>query len=454
MYHEGQLHQRSWICENQCNRKFSTPRLLKEHMLDCHLGTFAESQLPILVDMCERPADPNERASCPLCGMEATLRALRTHVASHLEDLALFVLPVETNDGDADSHSNHAEVSHEEDSRIDEDETSSLGSFGEEEEVQSPLRGPKAFERALKKEGDYPLSEPRDWPTNDLEVRSEEEEEREFIVQADLDADIEAKRRRESRSPAVVPIQPLRPPHRALTLRQTPIVILQSSEEDEGESSSPQEANREHIRRTRSLSQIRYHAEKENIRLRELGQERDRQERARRRSIIEENEARERAKRTRLNLRRERRREIEEQRERQREVNEQRERKKQIREERRDLREKEDRERLREANYARQLYERDVERYRADRERLTEANYARRLHDFERHRDVERHRADRERLREANYARYLHKRDVERHRADRTRLSQLHVEENRQANTSFSGRLKRPHPQQLRRRSL
>ena len=174
IYHESQLHQRSWICGNKCNCKFPSPQLLKEHMLDRHLGTFAESQLPVLIDMSERPAGPDERASCPLCGVKATLRALQAHVASHLEEVALFVLPVETNGGDADSHSNHAEVSHEEDSRVDEDEISSLASFGEEEDVQSPLRGPKAFERVLKKEGDYPLSELRDWPTNDLEVRSEE----------------------------------------------------------------------------------------------------------------------------------------------------------------------------------------------------------------------------------------------------------------------------------------
>ena len=132
MYHEGQLHQRSWICGNHCNRKFSTPQLLKEHMLDCHLGTFAESQLPILIDMCERPADPDEKAPCPLCGVEETLRALRSHIASHLEDLALFVLPLETDDHETDANSHHAERPREKDNRLDDDESSSLGSFGED----------------------------------------------------------------------------------------------------------------------------------------------------------------------------------------------------------------------------------------------------------------------------------------------------------------------------------
>ena len=169
MYHEGQLHQRSWICGNHCNRRFSTPQLLREHMLDCHMGTFAESQLPILIDMCERPADPDDRASCPLCGVEGTLRALRPHVASHLEDVALFVLPVETNDHNSDASSNH-------DSRFDDDELSTLGSFDEDEDededVQAPLQGPKAFETALRNNEEYLKPEVGDWLNNNDEEES------------------------------------------------------------------------------------------------------------------------------------------------------------------------------------------------------------------------------------------------------------------------------------------
>ena len=166
IYHEGQLHQRSWICGNHCNRKFPTPQLLKEHMLDRHSGTFAESQLPILIDMCGRPADPDERASCPLCGVEQTLRALRTHVASHLEDLALFVLPLETDDYETDANSHQAEVPREKDNRLDEDEISTLGSFKKDEDVQLPDQDPKAFETALKNKEEYLQPEVGDWLNN------------------------------------------------------------------------------------------------------------------------------------------------------------------------------------------------------------------------------------------------------------------------------------------------
>ena len=195
MYHEGQLHQRSWICGNHCNRKFSTPQLLKEHMLHCHLGTFAESQLPILIDMCERPADPDDKASCPLCHMEETLRALQTHVASHLEDLALFVLPLETDDHETDANSHHAERPREKDNRLDEDEISALGSFDEDEDVQAPLQDPKVFETALERKGEYSLAEVGNWLNTGQEVDSEEDE-RKDTVQVDLHTVVEARRRR------------------------------------------------------------------------------------------------------------------------------------------------------------------------------------------------------------------------------------------------------------------
>lgn len=172
-------------------------------MLDCHSGTFMESQLPILVDMCERPADPDERASCPLCGEEATLTALRTHVASHLEDVALFVLPVETDNYDADANSDQAERSHEKDKRLDDNELSSLGNFGEDEAVQAPLQDPKAFETALKTEGESSLPEVGVWLGIGQEVRAEEEE-RQDTVQAGLYTDVEADKRRESERLALV----------------------------------------------------------------------------------------------------------------------------------------------------------------------------------------------------------------------------------------------------------
>lgn len=135
MYHEEQLHQRNWICLYQCDMSFPSSGLLKQHMIDHHPGTFTESQLPILLDMCERPADPNEVESCPLCGEEMILHVLRNHVAAHLEDLALFVLPLENDDPNSDADSDHAERPPENDIRLGVEDLSSISSFHDRDRV-------------------------------------------------------------------------------------------------------------------------------------------------------------------------------------------------------------------------------------------------------------------------------------------------------------------------------
>lgn len=94
LHHEQQMHQRSWMCWNGCEPIFKSAQLLRDHILHRHSGEFIESQLPVLLDMCERAADPDEKESCSLCGQRMNLTALRLHVASHLEDIALFVRPL------------------------------------------------------------------------------------------------------------------------------------------------------------------------------------------------------------------------------------------------------------------------------------------------------------------------------------------------------------------------
>lgn len=76
-----------------------------------HPSKFAENQLPILLDLCERAVDLNEPTQCPLCEKILPLASLRDqedlqgHLAWHLEQIALFALPMDdfeaddTNDG-------------------------------------------------------------------------------------------------------------------------------------------------------------------------------------------------------------------------------------------------------------------------------------------------------------------------------------------------------------------
>lgn len=62
-------------------------------MREGHKEAFAESQLPILLDLCERPAEPEELTNCPLCPEPPGVCDLLDHLATHLEDLALLALP-------------------------------------------------------------------------------------------------------------------------------------------------------------------------------------------------------------------------------------------------------------------------------------------------------------------------------------------------------------------------
>ena len=131
-------------------------------MLNCHLSIFTESQLSILIDMCERSADSDERASCLLCDEKMILRALWTHVALHLEDIVLFVLLMKTDDHNVNANSDHVEQLYEKDNHLDNNKLSSLESFDEDKAVQTSLQDFKAFKITLKTEEKYSLSEVRD----------------------------------------------------------------------------------------------------------------------------------------------------------------------------------------------------------------------------------------------------------------------------------------------------
>jgi hypothetical protein len=82
---------------------------MTNHLLDTHSGDFPESQLAIMVDICERPLDDDEGADCLICLATLSLSALRIHLATHLEELALFALPCQMEDRSQDEGSDRAE---------------------------------------------------------------------------------------------------------------------------------------------------------------------------------------------------------------------------------------------------------------------------------------------------------------------------------------------------------
>jgi TPR repeat protein len=82
-----------------------------------HAGSFADHQLSALIDMCERPIANTALEKCPLCLQEN--QPLKSHLARHLQTLALFTLPRRDSESDDDMASIGAHVWHSDDEEDD-----------------------------------------------------------------------------------------------------------------------------------------------------------------------------------------------------------------------------------------------------------------------------------------------------------------------------------------------
>lgn len=100
-YHETQMHRRKseWVCPQPCGHSASSKSEMEEHLRLSHAetlsGPLAVSQF---ANACEREMDEDREDTCPLCPQSMSLSRLRKHLGSHLEELALFVLPSVTAD--------------------------------------------------------------------------------------------------------------------------------------------------------------------------------------------------------------------------------------------------------------------------------------------------------------------------------------------------------------------
>ena len=74
------------------------------HFRSSHQDSISESQIPILLDIREQSIDLDEETACPLCPETLSLLRLQDHLAAHMEEIALFVIPTEIEDnGDTES---------------------------------------------------------------------------------------------------------------------------------------------------------------------------------------------------------------------------------------------------------------------------------------------------------------------------------------------------------------
>jgi hypothetical protein len=122
---------------------------MEKHMREVHAGTFTERQLPILLDICEQPSQLDEKTDCPLCPGVFTIDQLQSHLASHLEELALFVLPDDA-DNRSDAGSDKAELRDNEDRRLETEDLSGLDSFSDTQvDDKAVVREVKEFAKLL-----------------------------------------------------------------------------------------------------------------------------------------------------------------------------------------------------------------------------------------------------------------------------------------------------------------
>lgn len=90
--HEGQVHRREWFCAG-CKRIFASKDKLVDHLRQSHQDEGQESELLDLAERCERTIVAGLQP-CPLCSEERSPKRLRGHLARHMQQLALFVLPL------------------------------------------------------------------------------------------------------------------------------------------------------------------------------------------------------------------------------------------------------------------------------------------------------------------------------------------------------------------------
>ncbi|KAF4446664.1 C2H2 type zinc finger domain protein [Fusarium austroafricanum] len=94
IYHELQIHRRQYRCR-ECSAIFSSRKQMSDHLKEHYDDRMLALQLDVILDLCSQQADDlnSGKEPCLICGEELSLSLLHRHVAAHMEELALFVLP-------------------------------------------------------------------------------------------------------------------------------------------------------------------------------------------------------------------------------------------------------------------------------------------------------------------------------------------------------------------------
>ena len=94
--HEFSVHRttKTWLC-NDCAARFSSKASYREHAYSSHGNVLMRNQLEALVNSAETMIGPSEDNLCPFCSENpgTKSRAFAMHVGRHMEEVALAVLP-------------------------------------------------------------------------------------------------------------------------------------------------------------------------------------------------------------------------------------------------------------------------------------------------------------------------------------------------------------------------
>ena len=90
--HEVQFHRREWYCDD-CKESFRTKGDSKDHLKTDHENLLSESELTAATNRCEKASFDDQ--PCPICQgtQKYSHTRLRSHLARHMQQLALFTLP-------------------------------------------------------------------------------------------------------------------------------------------------------------------------------------------------------------------------------------------------------------------------------------------------------------------------------------------------------------------------
>jgi len=125
--HELEQHRRQWECQYCTAATFNSSARMESHIHEKH-PQLPPDMLPPFIKACSRPLEAIEASACPLChvweeklqqraghsdqdrngAIGTTLHEFRRHLGQHLEQLALFAIPIDTLGHELRSGSNEA----------------------------------------------------------------------------------------------------------------------------------------------------------------------------------------------------------------------------------------------------------------------------------------------------------------------------------------------------------